>query len=334
MDPRFEQLNTWLASILQRTDYDINPASSDASFRRYFRVRFDEQTLIVMDAPPDKENSHPFIEIATYLESMGVNAPHVLSKDFTQGFFLLSDLGQQQYLEVLNKNNADELYQDALHTLQAIQLQGKQFSEKLPLYNKQLLLNEMLLFQEWYLARHLDIKLTKQQHEIFFATHSLLIDSALQQPQVFVHRDYHSRNLMYIRDEGNPGVLDFQDAVYGPVTYDLVSLLRDCYIAWPDEVVEKWVFKYLHDLQKCDMCKDVSERQFLMWFDWMGVQRHLKATGIFARLNYRDNKPGYLGDIPRTLGYVLSVTGKYEELAEFNVMLHELGIFKSVDQVQ
>lgn len=327
MDPRFEQLSSWCAETLQRTDLQITPASADASFRRYFRVHFDDQTLIVMDAPPDKENSHPFIEIAGFLRLMGVNAPRVLAKDFAKGFFLLTDLGQVQYLDVLCMDNVDGLYQDALKTLQAIQLKGLQFVHQLPFYDEQLLQNEMMLFQDWYLARHLGIDLSERQQQILTETRSLLVDSAQLQPQVFVHRDYHSRNLMYLADkEQNPGVLDFQDAVYGPITYDLVSLLRDCYITWPVEMVEQWVVNYLHSLHQCGMYTDVAEKQFLKWFDWMGIQRHLKASGIFSRLNYRDNKPGYLDDIPRTLRYVLTVASGYKEFDQFIKLLRELGI--------
>jgi len=327
LDARFEQLSSWCADTLQRTELQITPASADASFRRYFRVRFDDQTLIVMDAPPDKENSHPFIEIAGFLQLMGVNAPRVLAKDFEKGFFLLTDLGQVQYLEVLCKDNVDDLYQDALKALQAIQLKGLQFVHQLPPYDEQLLQKEMMLFQDWYLTRHLGIDLSEKQQQVLTKTRRLLVDSAQIQPQVFVHRDYHSRNLMYLEDkEQNPGVLDFQDAVFGPITYDLVSLLRDCYITWPVEMVEQWVVDYLHTLHQCGMYTDVDEKQFLRWFDWMGIQRHLKASGIFARLNYRDNKPGYLDDIPRTLRYVLTVASGYKEFDQFVKLLHELGI--------
>jgi aminoglycoside/choline kinase family phosphotransferase len=258
-----------------------------------------------MDAPPDKENSHPFVEIAGYLQKMGVNAPRVLSQDFAAGFFLLSDLGQVQYLDVLCNENVDSLYHDALKTLQLMQLKGDEYANQLPPYDDKLLYNEMMLFHDWYLKRHLDINLSEEQQAVFSDTQQHLIEAALQQPQVFVHRDYHSRNLMYLQgDKQNPGVLDFQDAVRGPFTYDLVSLLRDCYITWPLQKVETWVTGYLYDLHQAGVYTDIDEKQFVKWFDWMGVQRHLKASGIFARLNYRDNKPGYLNDIPRTLGYI------------------------------
>jgi aminoglycoside/choline kinase family phosphotransferase len=327
LDARFEQLTNWAEHALHRTELDISPASSDASFRRYFRVRYDDESFIIMDAPPDKENSHPFVEIAGYLQKMGVNAPRVLSQDFAAGFFLLSDLGQVQYLDVLCNKNVDQLYQDALKTLQLIQLNGNDYVSQLPPYDDKLLHNEMMLFHDWYLGRHLNIKLSEQQQAVFIDTQQLLIESARQQPQVFVHRDYHSRNLMYLQgSQHNPGVLDFQDAVYGPLTYDLVSLLRDCYITWPSQKVKQWVIDYLRDLNAAGMYTEINADQFIRWFDWMGVQRHLKASGIFARLNYRDNKPGYLNDIPRTLTYVLQVTGKYSELAAFNRLLHVLDI--------
>lgn len=327
MDLRLQQLTNWVSEVLQCDDIEVTPASADASFRRYFRVKYAGQTRIVMDAPADKEDSHPFVQIAAWLAEMNITAPRVQFEDFQQGFFLLTDLGHVQYLDALNTDSADNLYEAAMRTLLAIQSNGQPFMEHLPVYDEKLLLNEMNLFRDWYLGKHLGISLTTSQANALQAAFLFLASMALQQPQVFVHRDFHSRNLMYLEEiKENPGVLDFQDAVRGPVTYDLVSLLRDCYINWPRSRVTNWAVAYLKMAQASNMLIDISEAQFIRWFDLMGIQRHLKATGIFARLNYRDNKPGYLHDIPRTMAYILSIGPDYEELAGFCNMLDELDI--------
>jgi len=309
---RLEQLNHWLNRGLGLPRYDIVPASSDASFRRYFRVCFDGESRIVMDAPPDKEDSRPFVRIARALHGIGLNVPQILAEDLAQGFLLLSDLGSEQYLAALNAASVGRLYGDAMAALIILQACGPQQSE-LPPYNEALLLREMELFREWYLGRHLQLTLSDSEQRSLDDAFRLLAQSALAQPQVAVHRDYHSRNLMVAPH--NPGILDFQDAVHGPVTYDLVSLLRDCYIAWPRAQVEAWALGYQELAIDSGILRGRDEERFLRWFDWMGVQRHLKATGIFARLNHRDGKPGYLKDIPRTLGYVREVAASYPELA-------------------
>ena len=312
MPQRLEQLNHWLNRGLGLPRYDIVPASSDASFRRYFRVCFDGESRIVMDAPPDKEDSRPFVRIARALHGIGLNVPQILAEDLAQGFLLLSDLGSEQYLAALNAASVGRLYGDAMAALIILQACGPQQSE-LPPYNEALLLREMELFREWYLGRHLQLTLSDSEQRSLDDAFRLLAQSALAQPQVAVHRDYHSRNLMVAPH--NPGILDFQDAVHGPVTYDLVSLLRDCYIAWPRAQVEAWALGYQELAIDSGILRGRDEERFLRWFDWMGVQRHLKATGIFARLNHRDGKPGYLKDIPRTLGYVREVAASYPELA-------------------
>jgi aminoglycoside/choline kinase family phosphotransferase len=317
---RLEQLNHWLTHAVGLPAYDIAPASADASFRRYFRVRFDGESRIVMDAPPEKEDSRPFIRIARQLQAIGLHVPEVLAEDLEQGFLLLSDLGSRQYLEALTPQNADRLYGDAMAALTALQAHGPQAGE-LPPYDRALLWREMELFRDWYLGRHLGLSLSDSEQQLLDETFALLSANALAQPAVSVHRDYHSRNLMVC--ERNPGILDFQDAVHGPLTYDLVSLLRDCYIAWPRERVEGWVQGY-HDMAvDHGILREHQEERFLRWFDLMGVQRHLKASGIFARLNHRDGKPGYLNDIPRTLGYVAEVSARYAELGPFLHLLEE-----------
>ena len=312
LDPRFEQLQTWLRTEAGITDYEIAPASEDASFRRYFRVRYDATTRIVMDAPPSHEDCKPYIRISALMAGIGLHVPEVLRQDLQQGFLLLTDLGERMYLSELNAENVEPLYADAMQALLCLQLHGL---ADLPHYDLKLLMTEMELFRHWYLERHLAMQLSKSDNAIIDAAFAYLADTALQQPRVIVHRDYHSRNLMI--STPNPGILDFQDAVIGPVTYDLVSLLRDCYISWPRQQVETWVTRYYHQARQQGMLSDVSESMFTSWFDLMGIQRHLKASGIFARLNYRDAKPGYLKDIPRTLGYVIDVGKDYPVLEPF-----------------
>ena len=294
---------------------DLQPASSDASFRRYLRADMGELTHIVMDAPPENEDCRPFVDIARALFDAGLHVPQILAEDLQQGFLLLDDLGDRLYLDELNEESVERLYGDAMAALITLQTGGPR-DDKLPPYDEALLLQEMELFREWFLVRHLGLTLDDEANVLLDKAFGFLAGTALQQPQVCVHRDYHSRNLM-ITDTHNPGILDFQDAVFGPVTYDLVSLLRDCYIAWPREQVEDWALGF-HELamQSGILNRDLhaDEKQFLKWFDLMGVQRHLKAIGIFARLNHRDGKSGYLDDIPRTLNYVEEVSGRYDEL--------------------
>jgi len=310
---RLEQLKRWLETELEFRDYTLNPASSDASFRRYFRVLHEGENFIVMDAPTDKEDSRPFLQVAKQLFDAGLNAPEVIDEDLAQGFLLLSDLGSTPYLGALNETSVERLYGDALGALAVIQTCA---CDGLPPYDRALLLREMELFREWLVRRHLGIVLSDAQNAMLDSTLGLLAENALVQPQVFVHRDYHSRNLM-VTARNNPGILDFQDAVCGPVTYDLVSLLRDCYIAWPRARVEDWVLGYQDLALQTGILRGEhgDPQQFLHWFDLMGVQRHLKASGIFARLYHRDGKPGYLADIPRTLGYIADMAEHHAELA-------------------
>lgn len=320
MPQRLEQLKRWLSDDLGLPAYDIAPASADASFRRYFRIRFDGESRIVMDAPPEKEDSRPFVTIARRLHGIGLNVPQILAEDLTQGFLLLSDLGSQQYLDVLNDETVERLYGDAMEALITLQARGPGGGE-LPPYDHELLWREMELFRDWYLGTHLGLELSDSEQKLLDETFTLLAQNALEQPAVSVHRDYHSRNLMV--NEQNPGILDFQDAVHGPITYDLVSLLRDCYIAWPRERVETWALTFHDRAVEEGVLRQNQQDRFLRWFDLMGVQRHLKASGIFARLNHRDGKPGYLNDIPRTLGYVVEVSDRYPELQPFLHLLQE-----------
>ena len=312
-DTRLDLVRDWL-DAQGLGGCELEPASSDASFRRYFRVTHSGGSLIVMDAPPEREDVRPWLRMARRLREIGVNAPEVQVADEERGLVLMSDLGGRSYLAELNEDTVERLYGDALAALNVIQVCGPGAGE-LPDYDRALLMEEMALFRDWLVERRLGFELEPGERARLDEAFEALADAALEQPRVCVHRDYHSRNLM-VTERHSPGVLDFQDAVFGPVTYDLVSLLRDCYIAWPRERVEDWALGF-HELavQSGTLREgEVDEQQFLRWFDWMGVQRHLKAAGIFARLDLRDGKPGYLKDIPRTLGYVIEVAGRYPEL--------------------
>ncbi len=310
MPERIKKLKQWLTDQVGLSYFSLEPASGDASFRRYFRISLNDKSFIAMDAPPEKEDCHPFVVIAQQLSAAGLNVPSVHYQDLKQGFLLLDDLGSTLYLDILNTDNAGQLYGDAMCAL--VQLQSNVPAAALPRYDRALLMQEMELFQEWLLQKHLRLSLTDHDQMQLTQVFERLARNALEQPQVAVHRDYHSRNLM--QAEPNPGILDFQDAVNGPVTYDLVSLLRDCYIQWPTDQVERWAMRYFKQAVKHGVLLNEHEAQFLQWFDLMGVQRHLKAAGIFARLNQRDGKPGYLKDIPRTLSYIEAVASRYPYL--------------------
>ncbi|MHB8346237.1 MAG: aminoglycoside phosphotransferase family protein [Acidiferrobacterales bacterium] len=325
MDDRLEVLKDWVITALGCVDCDFCPASEDASFRRYFRVTTGSSSYIAMDAPPDKEDLGPYIAVARRFHALGLHVPEVFHQDLDRGFMLLSDLGDRMYFRHLSEQSVERLYGDALGALVVLQAGIFTDSAFLPDYDYALLIREMELFREWYLSRHLGADLSAGEHAALDRTFELLARFALDQPRVWVHRDYHSRNLM-VTAENSPGILDFQDAVCGPITYDLVSLLRDCYIAWPRARVEDWVLGYqMLALQSgLPVCED--EALFLRWFDLMGVQRHLKAAGIFARLNHRDGKAGYLPDIPRTLGYVVEVSARYPELDPLHRLLRKQGL--------
>jgi aminoglycoside/choline kinase family phosphotransferase len=320
MPQRLQDLNAWLAGPVGLSGFEITPASGDASFRRYFRVSCNGQSYIAMDAPPDKEDSHPFVEIARRFREQGVNVPRIHAQDLAQGYLLLDDFGSTHYLDVLDKGSVELLYGDAIRALCRIQQHAPW--DGLPPYDRPLLLREMELFREWLCQRQLGLTLTDAEQRMLDETFGRLADSAQEQPHVCVHRDYHSRNLM-VTNDNNPGILDFQDAVFGPVTYDLVSLLRDCYIRWPIERVEAWAQDYLELALQSDILGDEHREPFPRWFDLMGVQRQLKAAGIFGRLNKRDGKPGYLKDIPRTLGYILDVAPRYPMLEGLAVLVRE-----------
>lgn len=322
-DTRLTDLNHWLANIAGCADTRIAPASEDASFRRYFRVQIDGQSRIVMDAPPPQENCVPFVDVAGFLRKMGLNAPAVLEADIERGFLLLSDLGQRQYLDELSERpeTADDLYRDAMRALQTMQSKGGQFLDRLPHYDAPMLLFEASLFHDWLCERHLGLTFDDNDKRQWISCRDAIAKNALDQPRVFVHRDYHSRNLMLVADD-NPGILDFQDAVVGPFTYDLVSLLKDCYIRWPEDQLRGWAAEY-YELLDASVKVCVERAVFLRFFDLMGVQRHLKAAGIFARLLHRDGKSGYMKDVPRTLQYIVDVGRRYPEFEFLATLIEE-----------
>ena len=313
-DARLAALKSWTNRINVVAGSEPVPASADASFRRYFRLQSGPSSYIVMDAPPDQENCLPFVRIAGYLEAMRLNAPRIIEASLDDGFLLLSDLGSRQYLQELQQDAsaAPALYSDALAALATMQRRGTAYQGQLPPYNDELLRFELSLFHDWLCGTHLGISLTENEERAWQDCCDVLVANALDQPQVFVHRDYHSRNLMLTEQE-NPGILDFQDAVEGPFTYDLASLLKDCYVKWPAEQVWQWALEFYETIEPATR-ERTDEEQFRRYFELMGAQRHLKAAGIFARLNHRDGKPGYLADIPRTLSYIVDLGSRYEEL--------------------
>jgi aminoglycoside/choline kinase family phosphotransferase len=314
-DARLALIHNWLTRELNLTVERIEPASSDASFRRYFRAFTDTTSHVVMDAPPDKEDVRPYLKVSALLEELGAHVPHVHEADVGRGLLLLEDLGTTLYLQRLQAGaDSGRLYGDALDALAAIQVRGAAACAQLAPYGRVELAREMALMPAWFLQRHLSLELSAAETGLLDATFEFLIREALAQPVVFVHRDYHARNLMVVAAR-NPGIIDFQDALRGPVGYDLVSLLKDCYIAWPRERVVDWVRSFRARLMAQGAEAGASETEFVRWFDLIGVQRHIKVLGIFCRLWYRDGKPGYLGDLPRTLDYVRAVSAQHAELA-------------------
>jgi len=318
---RAAALAAWLDAQFDGAAYAMTPASADASFRRYFRVTFQaappesyakQPSLIVMDAPPDKEDCRPFFQVAGLLRGCGVNAPEIFAQDLTQGFLLLGDLGDTTYQTALERGaDAQALYRDAITALVAFQ-RGIE-APALPAYDEALLRRELDLFPDWFVAKHCEHEWRDAERAMLERTFALLIAAARAQPQVFVHRDYHVRNLMNVA-EGRPGVLDFQDAVVGPITYDLVSLLRDAYVAWDEERQLDWAIRYWERARAAGLPVTARFDDFWRDFEWMGVQRHLKVAGIFARLWHRDGKNAYLADVPRVLGYLRQACARYTEL--------------------
>ena len=343
--PRMAALESWLDQVLPaelKSGRTLAPASADASFRRYFRLTLaDGTTRIVMDAPPEHENCAPFVKVAGLLHAAGLNAPQVLAQDLTQGFLLLTDLGRQTYLQkilgnatsdsemkspaelALDARAIDALFRDAIAALVSWQKASR--PGVLPPYDAALLRREMDLFPEWFVGRHLGVTLSDRQKDDLERTFALLISSALDQPKVFVHRDYMPRNLMIAEPPAqNPGVLDFQDAVEGPITYDVASLLRDAFISWDEERIIDWAVRYWEAARKAGLPVPEDFSIFYQQLEWMGLQRHIKVIGIFCRLNYRDGKASYLADLPRHIKYARGVAERYNALRPFGRLLDEL----------
>ena len=329
-DVRLQHLKVWLdeqlAVLFAEQNWGVVPpatltaASSDASFRRYFRWEGEGRSFVVMDAPPPQENCKPFVDIAFLLAKSGINVPKIYAEDLERGFLLLNDLGNKTYLDVIDSENADDLFEDALQALLAFQ--QLPMVAPLPSYDVALLRRELELFPEWYVKRELGIEFDSAQQMLWQNVTELLIDSALAQPKVLVHRDYMPRNLML--SEPNPGVLDFQDAVYGPVTYDVTCLFKDAFLSWPEERVRGWLQAYWQQAGDLGIPVQPDFEDFLRASDLMGVQRHLKVIGIFARICHRDGKPRYLGDVPRFFAYIDAVIARRPELAELDVLLLSL----------
>ncbi len=327
---RHEALAAWLAPLAERFGLDtasLRPASDDASFRRYFRLlpaRDGAVPMIVMDAPPPMEDCRPFVHAAQVLRAAGVNVPEVHDADLGQGFLLLDDFGAMTFLDCLDADRgaAATLYRDATEALVRMQVASR--PGVFPDYDRALLDRELSLFPDWYLGRHRGATLTDGQRGILRTSFDLLLDNNLAQPRVFVHRDYHSRNLMRLDGPRNPGVLDFQDAVYGPITYDLVSLLRDAYISWDEEQVLDWVVRYWEHARRAGLPVADDVGQFYRDFEWMGLQRHLKILGIFARLYYRDGKDRYLADMPLVRQYAVKTMQRYTALTPLLHLLETL----------
>lgn len=338
-DPRRALARQWLEEKTQALSAlgwtlapkSLRPASSDASFRRYFRCdgqySGQPQSLILMDAPPDKESIAPFIAIADLMAKAGLSVPRIILAEPSLGFLLCTDLGQTTYLSALESAERDlsvsePLYQSAWRSL--VKLQEFQSTAALPTYDGAKLTQEMRLFDEWYLGRHRNTNLSASEQETLFGIYQRIVDQCLSEPKVIVHRDYHSRNLMVLDQEG-PGILDFQDAVIGPMSYDLVSLLRDAYIEWPEEVQIDWAVRYWQDARRAGLPIASDFSDFWRAFEWMGLQRHLKVLGIFARLSYRDGKDAYLKDIPLVMRYAINVARRYQGLGPLAKLLERVG---------
>lgn len=321
-DHRFLQLNVWLTSVFD-TQLTAELISGDASFRRYFRVKHKGKSFIVMDSPPELIPVTPFIRLATAYLSKGMNVPQVIECDIENGYLLLSDLGDIQLLSRLNEANVEDYYSKALTLLDGVAAVKDNGVTLLPTYDSVFVEKELEIFSDWLIKRHLQLSLDNDTQIMINKSFAVLVDNAQVQPKVGMHRDYHSRNLMLTLDiDGTEqlSIIDFQDAVIGPVTYDAVSLLRDCYIRWPDSLVEKLMQQhYTHQLRSGLIAQGVSLDTYRRWFDLMGLQRHIKAAGIFTRLNYRDHKPAYMADIPMTLTYICDIAARYPELNAFSL---------------
>ncbi|GLQ94679.1 aminoglycoside phosphotransferase family protein [Dyella acidisoli] len=322
---------TWTRAALGDHSLTLEPASSDASFRSYWRTHYDGQSWIVMDSPPAQEDPRPWLKIGQQLADAGLHVPTVHAQDLEQGFLLIEDLGTRLYLNELNDHNADALYSDAMDAL--LRMQTRMDYGELPPFDHRILASGLEVMPEWFLGRHLGHTPECGEWDVLKAAFGVIIRNAQEQPRCFVHRDYHSRNLLVV-EHNNPGIIDFQGALAGPITYDLASLLRDAYIVWPRERVEDWVESYRQRLHKaCVIGADIDCEHFLRWFDLTGLHRHVRVLGQFYRLWYRDGKPGYLADVPRVYHYVISVARSYPELTDFVALIERHAEGRDLTQV-
>jgi len=317
---RIAWMNDWISSQFPGNSFTLESASEDASFRRYFRAKFEDRSLIVMDAPPSQEDCRPFVRVAQLFYAAGAHVPRVLASDLDLGFLLLDDLGTTTYLQVLRDENANRLYADAIESLVKIQLASR--AGILPDYDETLLLRELRLFPDWYVSRQMRVAMDAAQSAVLDSTFQRILRNNIAQPRVYVHRDYHSRNLMLC--DPNPGILDFQDAVYGPITYDVVSLFKDAYICWDEERILDWVVRYWERAKNAGLPVAADFAEFYRDFEWMGVQRHLKVLGIFARLFHRDGKERYLRDLPLVNRYLRKVCERYSDFTPLLKVLDAL----------
>lgn len=330
IDTRKNALSAWLKNECQLDNVSLVPMPGDASFRRYFRVEGPKGTWVAMDAPPP-ENCQPFVDVDQALQRAGISVPEIKYADIQNGYLLLSDFGNTTYLRGLTADNADQLYGHALLALSILQGVNDVPGHALRAFDADFMLKEWAWHKEWFLHQLLGLKLSPEEEHGVNTCYQRVVDLCVSQPQVFMHRDYHAGNLMVLPGRSGVGVLDFQDAMIGPVTYDLVSLLRDCYIAWPEENVRAWVYDYFEKLTIAGVLKGVPFETFMQWFDWMGVERHLKAIFTFSRKHVRDDQSSYLKHIPRTLGYLSLVTARYPDLAPlFDYVTMTASVFKRV----
>lgn len=323
MDQRYHSLKQWLTAHLP-SEVELTPILGDASFRRYFRVSNQQQTYIAMDSPPHLENPTPFVAIARTFAQLGLSVPNIYAADLNDGFLLISDLGEQLYLSALNTTTANNLYNIAIKDLNIIQSCQNISGWELPHFDEKFMMTELQNCQHWFFERHIGLTLDHSILQMLNQISDTLIKSAIEQPQCCIHRDYHSRNLMVLPNQ-RVGILDFQDAMWGPITYDAISLLRDCYISWPIEQVSHWAFSFYEQRQLAGALKNCNFEQFNRWFDLMSMQRHMKCLFIFARKFHRDNTTSYLSYLPRTLHYLISVSANYPEFSSFHHWLtHEI----------